>query len=89
LIWTAGFLVLNPGTIIKPHCGVSSDVLRCHLGIKVPEGDCCLRVDGEILKWHNGKVIIFDDTRQHEAWNMTSESRVILLLDLIRSHLLL
>lgn len=86
-ISTAGFSILNPGTIIKPHVGYTDTVLRCHLGIKVPEGNCYLKVGGEERRWGEGNVMIFDDTLQHEAWNKTTETRIVLLIDLYKNIL--
>src|ERR1043166_5064430 len=40
---TAGFSRMVPGTHISPHVGYTSAVLRCHLGVVVPDG-CALRV---------------------------------------------
>jgi ornithine lipid ester-linked acyl 2-hydroxylase len=82
LITTLGFSVLNPGTIIYPHVGYTNAVLRCHLGISVPEGDCCLRVGEKVMKWEEGAAFIFDDTIEHEAWNKTDQKRIVMLLDL-------
>lgn len=82
-ITTAGFSVLSPGTIIKPHRGYTSSVLRCHLGLVVP-GDCGLRVGGETRTWVEGECFIFDDTFEHEAWNRSDRPRVVLLLDVVR-----
>lgn len=86
VIHTIGFSVLNPGTIISPHVGYTSEVLRCHMGISVPEGDCCLKVGGVTRKWKNGEAFIFDDTITHEAWNKTSEIRVVMLVDLVKKN---
>jgi beta-hydroxylase len=88
LIETAGFSMLSPGTIINPHVGYTTDVLRCHLGVKVPEGDCYLKVGEIIKKWEEGHCFIFDDTIEHEAWNKTNEERIVLLLDLNKEVLL-
>ncbi len=88
LIATAGFSILNPGTVIYPHEGYQESVLRCHLGIQVPEGDCHLRVNGELLTWKNGEAFVFDDTYTHEAWNLTGKRRIVLLVDLQRDLLL-
>jgi ornithine lipid ester-linked acyl 2-hydroxylase len=85
LIVTAGFSILNAGTIIYSHEGYSSDVLRCHLGIQIPEGDCGIRVGGEIKKWENGKAFIFDDTITHDAWNRTDDLRTIMLIDIAKN----
>jgi len=80
---TAGFSVLAPGTVIRPHTGYTATVLRCHLGIDVP-GDCALRVGGETRTWQEGRCLVFDDTVEHEAWNRSDRPRVVLLLDFVR-----
>ncbi|MGN6510200.1 MAG: aspartyl/asparaginyl beta-hydroxylase domain-containing protein [Chitinophaga sp.] len=87
LIETAGFSILEPGTIIKPHVGYTDRVLRCHLGIQIPEGDCRLRVAGIEKKWKEGEAFIFDDTFVHDAWNKTGEVRIVMLLDLVKEVL--
>lgn len=88
LIATAGFSTMAAGTVIHPHAGYTSALLRCHMGIRIPDGDCCLKVDGETIHWQEGRSFIFDDTFIHEAWNNTAESRTILLLDLDKAILL-
>ncbi len=80
---TAGFSVLAPGTVIKPHRGFTSTVLRCHLGISVP-GCCGLRVGEEIRAWEEGRCLVFDDTVEHEAWNLSDRPRIVVLLDVVR-----
>lgn len=82
LIESIGFSIMAPGTIIYPHVGFTDSVLRCHLGIEVPEGDCCIRVDKHYRKWQEGAAFIFDDTLEHEAWNKTTHQRIIVLADL-------
>lgn len=77
---TAGFSRLVPGAHIIPHSGKPVGLLRCHLGIDVPE-KCGLRVGDEIRRWENGRCLIFDDTSEHEAWNLDSRPRTVLLLD--------
>ncbi len=34
--------------------------------------------------WHHGKSLIFDDTFNHEVWNDTDETRVVLFVDVLR-----
>ncbi len=80
---TAGFSSLGPGTYIGPHFGATKAVLRCHLGLMVPE-DCAIRVDKETRSWQSGKCLIFDDTLEHEAWNKSDRTRVVLLIDFQR-----
>jgi aspartate beta-hydroxylase len=73
---------LSPGTHLKPHRGPTNLRLRCHLGITIPHGDCALKVGGETRHWQEGRCIVFDDSFEHEAWNHTSEPRVVLIIDL-------
>ncbi|WP_287127707.1 aspartyl/asparaginyl beta-hydroxylase domain-containing protein [Candidatus Cyanaurora vandensis] len=77
---TASFSALEPGTHIRAHVGYSDEVLRCHLGLVVPEG-CVIRVAEEIRPWQEGKCLIFDDTFEHEVWNRSDKTRVVLLID--------
>ena len=80
---TAGFSRLAPQTHIKPHVGWAESVSRLHLGLVVPES-CKLRVGDEVRSWAEGECLIFDDTVEHEAWNNSDQSRVVLLLDFLR-----
>ncbi|OOG43315.1 aspartyl/asparaginyl beta-hydroxylase domain-containing protein [Rhodanobacter sp. C05] len=74
------FSVLQPGTHILPHRGVTNTRLVTHLPLIVPS-DCALRVGGEINEWQEGRCVTFDDTYEHEAWNHSAETRVVLILD--------
>ncbi len=83
-LMTAGFSSLAPGTHITPHTGYPEGVLRCHLGLVIPEDNpavLALRVGDETRTWQPGKCLVFDDTLEHEAWNRTDKTRVVLLLD--------
>lgn len=83
---TAFFSILAPGKHIPDHEGPYNGVLRCHLGLKIPEPktQCRIRVQDEIRHWEEGKAMIFDDTYNHEVWNDTQGERVVLFLDIIR-----
>ena len=81
---TAGFSMLAAGCTIKPHVGYTDAVLRSHLGLIIPEGNCALRVGDTVHRWEPGKAFVFDDRVQHEAWNRTDDSRYILLVDFIK-----
>jgi aspartate beta-hydroxylase len=72
---------LSPGTHIHPHLGPTNLRLRCHLGIRIPDGDCGLKVGGETRRWEEGRCIVFDDSLEHEAWNHTGEPRIVLIID--------
>lgn len=79
----AGFSVLAPRTRINAHQGFQGEFLRCHLGLIVPPGDCALRIETESRPWSEGRAMIFDDRFWHEAWNLTDEERVVLLIDFV------
>jgi beta-hydroxylase len=79
----AAFSVLMPGTRIHAHRGKPGPYLRCHLALEVPNGDCKIRVNGEIKSWETGQALILDDRMEHDAWNLTESRRVVLLIDFI------
>jgi beta-hydroxylase len=83
---TAMFSILAPRYHIQPHRGPTRAVVRAHLGLKVPRDweKLWIRVDHEILHWQEGKVILFDDTYEHEVRNDTDDTRVVLFLDIDR-----
>jgi beta-hydroxylase len=45
---------------------------------------CAIRVGSETRHWQEGRVMIFDDTFEHEAWNRTDNQRVVLFVDIMR-----
>ncbi|HEU4777434.1 MAG TPA: aspartyl/asparaginyl beta-hydroxylase domain-containing protein [Telluria sp.] len=81
------FSVLQPGTHIMPHHGVTNTRLVMHLPLIVPPG-CALNVHGggEHV-WKERELMMFDDTFKHEAWNKSDQTRVILLMDCWNPHL--
>ncbi|HSN10371.1 MAG TPA: aspartyl/asparaginyl beta-hydroxylase domain-containing protein [Hanamia sp.] len=83
---TAFFSILSPHKHIPVHKGIFKGIIRSHLGLIIPgnPGDCVMRIDNEKISWQEGKVIVFDDTFEHEVWNNTNEKRVVLLIDTIR-----
>jgi aspartyl/asparaginyl beta-hydroxylase (cupin superfamily) len=83
---TIMFSLLRAGARIAPHTGTHNARLICHLPLVVPEG-CGFRVGNETRRWEEGKLLIFDDTIEHEAWNESAEDRVILIFDIWRPEL--
>lgn len=83
---TAMFSLLRAGARIPAHRGVTNVRLTCHLPLIVPPG-CGFRVGNEVREWHEGKVLIFDDSIEHEAWNDSDEDRVVLIFDIARPEL--
>ena len=85
---SAVLLKLDGNTHIEAHEGYTPDVLRCHLGLVVPESSqCVLRVADERRSWHQRQWLIFDDYLEHEVWHNGVQSRVVLLVDAIRPGL--
>ncbi|MCA2246488.1 aspartyl/asparaginyl beta-hydroxylase domain-containing protein [Mycobacterium intracellulare] len=82
---TAFFSILSPGKKIPPHRGPYRGVIRYHLPLLVPRhGECGIRVGNETASFQEGVVLMFDDTYEHEVWNNTDETRVVLFLDITR-----
>ena len=82
---SAFFSILAPGTHIPAHRGVTKGLITCHLGLIVPkDGDVRMRVDDRIVRWAEGETLVFDDTYDHEVWNETSGTRVVLLIQFER-----
>lgn len=83
------FSRLAPHTHIEAHCGTTNLRLTAHLGLVVPrnlncdeqEGPKCqIRVGETWHRWETGKILLFDDSFEHEVRNDTNEERVVLLL---------
>jgi hypothetical protein len=83
---TVLFSLLRPGARIAPHTGTHNTRLICHLPLIVPP-NCGFRVGNEVRQWEEGKLLIFDDSIEHEAWNDSMEDRVVLIFDIWRPDL--
>ncbi|MFT4045426.1 MAG: aspartyl/asparaginyl beta-hydroxylase domain-containing protein [Solimonas sp.] len=85
-VLTAFFSILAPGKKIPPHRGAYNGVLRCHLGLIVPQPaeHVAIRVGNQICHWREGETLVFDDSFNHEVWNDTDGWRVVLFIDFPR-----
>ncbi len=81
------FSKLAANSKIPPHNGLLNTRLICHLPIIVPENCGALRVGNEERSWEEGKMLIFDDSIEHEAWNSSAKDRVILLFEIWRPEI--
>ncbi len=83
---TAMFSIMEPGTHLAPHRGPYNGVLRVHLGLIIPPppSDVAIRVGDALYHWQAGKVVVFDDAYEHEAWNHSDDTRVVLFLDFVK-----
>ncbi len=77
------FSKMKPHTEILPHKGYSRMVLRCHLPLIVPAGNLCgIKVGEETRDHEKGKLLIFDDSFTHNAWNHSDAPRIVLMFDI-------
>jgi aspartate beta-hydroxylase len=77
---TAFFSILDPNTRIPAHTGVTNTRCTVHLPLIVPP-DCGFRVGASTREWVPGQAWVFDDTIEHEAWNLSDTPRAILIFD--------
>lgn len=83
---TVMFSLLQPGVRIDPHHGAINARLICHLPLIVP-GAGALQVGGEARSWEEGKLLIFDDSIEHAAWNDADADRIVLIFDVWRPEI--
>jgi aspartyl/asparaginyl beta-hydroxylase (cupin superfamily) len=83
---SAFFSILRPGAHIPAHTGVTNTRAIIHLPLVVPP-NCLFRVGGETRQWEEGKAFAFDDTIEHEAWNNSAATRIVLIFDVWNPHL--
>ena len=77
------FSLLRPGAHIPAHHGFVNTRLIVHLPLIAPAG-CRFRVGNETREWVKGQAWLFDDTIEHEAWNTSPQTRVVLLFEVWR-----
>lgn len=80
------FSLLTAGTHILKHRGVTNTRLVTHLPLIVPD-NCAIVVGGEEHVWQEGRCVTFDDTFEHEAWNRSERTRVVMLMDTWNPHM--
>lgn len=80
------FSLMRGGAHIPPHTGILNTRLIGHLPLLVPP-ECKFRVGNEVRTWREGEAWLFDDTIEHEAWNGSTEPRLILLFEIWRPEL--
>lgn len=81
------FSIMQPGAHILPHRGVTNTRSVLHLGLTIPE-HCALNLTGITeIHWQEAHCFAFDDTYEHEAWNRSTQTRVVLLGDIWNPYL--
>lgn len=81
------FSVLKPHSRIPPHYGTVNGRLIVHLPLVVPPDCGALKAAGEARAWQEGRLMMFDDSFEHEAWNDSDQTRVVLIFDTWNPHL--
>lgn len=77
----AFFSAMAPRTHITKHHGPTNKKLRFHLPLVVPPSGCRLRVGDRLHELREGECYVFDDSFEHEAWNDSDASRIVLIVD--------
>ncbi|XP_059580036.1 aspartyl/asparaginyl beta-hydroxylase isoform X6 [Alligator mississippiensis] len=75
------YSIMHPGTHVWPHTGPTNCRLRMHLGLVIPKEGCKIRCAQENRTWEEGKVLIFDDSFEHEVWQDAEDYRLIFIVD--------
>lgn len=93
-IRTVFFTRLGPGTVLNLHRGWAAEsptgtsantMLRCHLGLEVPDEEKCgVWVEGERRPHKKGQFVVFDDGKWHTVYNLSEHDQLLLVLDLVR-----
>ena len=78
---TAFFSILDANTRIPAHVGVTNTRCTVHVPLVIPP-DCGFRVGATTREWVPGQAWVFDDTINHEAWNLSDTPRAILIFDI-------
>eukprot|EP00617_Octactis_speculum_P008664 CAMPEP_0185797804 /NCGR_PEP_ID=MMETSP1174-20130828/161812_1 /TAXON_ID=35687 /ORGANISM="Dictyocha speculum, Strain CCMP1381" /LENGTH=173 /DNA_ID=CAMNT_0028493263 /DNA_START=545 /DNA_END=1066 /DNA_ORIENTATION=- len=87
--------LLPPGTHVKPTCGLTNLRIRLNLGLNIPNKPSYqIRVANETRTWQQGKVLILDDSFEHELFSpdlqksqqqkrmRVGETRIVLVVDI-------
>ena len=85
---TVSYSVLEANGIIARHTGIENRAgkfIRYHIPLIVPEGDLGMEVNGEIVDW--SEPFGFNNQIIHSVWNDTNYRRLVLMIDLRRSHI--
>jgi beta-hydroxylase len=80
IIRLAGYSRLKSKAVIGLHRDYQHEV-TLHLSITIPKGDCVFRMADVSTKWEEGKTHFFYSHDPHDAWNLTDEDRIILIMD--------
>lgn len=73
--------VMEPGTHVLAHTGLTNARMRIHLGLSGLDG-VYIRVGDSTRQWQDGRCIVFDDSFVHEVWHNGTQTRIVLIVDI-------
>ena len=79
----ASWSVFDAGTELPVHNGPNAGCHNILMGVHCPPGSGH-EIEGQPLSLAGGRVILFDDTLPHAAWNRSDEPRVVLHGEMLR-----
>lgn len=82
MVYNASISILEPGGKIPLHVGQCRSLVKYHIPIYIPKGDCFMIYNGKRYEWSDR--MLFNDTLPHMVENNTEERRIIILMDIIR-----
>lgn len=74
---------LGAQTRIEPHFGLNLWKTRLHIPIHIPSDNCFIIAGKEQRNWVENQILTLDDTYLHAVSNNSTETRIILLVDVI------
>ena len=79
-----GFSALDPNSHIATHVGPNKGALRYQMPIVTPgpPTSARIRIGPEMVPWSEGEPVVFDLSVNHEAWNDSDETRVLLMFEI-------
>jgi len=81
----AWFSIMEGGQNIAPHHTRSYGYLRYHTGFVIPKDKPPkIRIKDQYHTWQERTSILFDNSWEHQVYNESQESRVILITDVLR-----
>lgn len=75
----------QPGDAIINDKSLSRAVHRYHYGLKIPLPEKSLQISDFIIPWQEKEGFVWDNTIQHSSWNHTTQPRLIIVADVLRS----
>mmetsp|Transcript_969 Transcript_969/g.1694 ORF Transcript_969/g.1694 Transcript_969/m.1694 type:complete len:308 (-) Transcript_969:37-960(-) len=66
---------------VQPHSDGRNFILTTHLGLKIPNQKCWIKVGGEERGWQEGKLTTLDTSFEHSTGNESEEDRHVLIID--------